>query len=245
MLASFRSILGLGPTTYTVFPLVGPDVVDGTLEHTICDALEKSIALHEASVAAGKENPPPTLSQLDATKDCRIGRVDFDAVLAFEASHASLYAGAVPVVRRVPADAVPEGQPVPPLPAIHEGSDGKWYEPAAIFVELAVSQLFARWFALQKGMGSEIPWPKSDLRFKPGDRVECQVAPGCFATGMVVKAGRSAYIEINKSQPSPYRVKLDISEVDELRRVSLLPEGHDGYIHAPIDDKRCIRQPKS
>ena len=235
-----------GPTTCVVLP-VGPDgeLRGEDVQQAIADGLERSIALHEASIAEGTENPPPTLSKLDASKDCRIGAADFAAIIAFEASHASMYASAVSVVREVPASSVPEGTPVQAPPPIAQGSGDKWYEPAVIFVSLSVSQLFARWFAMQKGLTAQMPWPPKELRFNVGDRVECQIVPGCFAFGVVVRAGRCAYIEFNASQPSPYRVKLDNSEVTELVQQRLLPAGHNGYIHAPVDVDSCIRASRS
>ena len=71
------------------------------------------------------------------------------------------------------------------------------------------------------------------------------VGDTCFALGTVVKAGRCAYLEFGMSQPSPYRVKLDGSEVDELIQHKMLPEKHDGYVHAPVDMDCCIRAPKA
>jgi len=235
-----------GPTTCVVLP-VGPDgvLLGEEVQQAITGGLEQSIARHEASIAAGKENPPPTLSKLDAIKDCRIGAADFAAIIAFETSHASVYASAVPVVRTVPASSVPEGTTVPAPPPIAQGSDGKWYEPGVIFVSLSVAQLFARWFAMQKGLTTQMPWPPKQLRFNVGDRVECQIVPGCFAFGVVVRASRCAYIEFNASQPSPYRVKLDNSEVTELVQQRLMPAGHNGYIHAPVDVDGCIRASRS
>ena len=39
----------------------------------------------------------------------------------------------------------------------------------------------------------------------------------------------------------PYQVQLDKSEVDELIKVKILPEGHPGLICAPADVDHVIR----
>jgi hypothetical protein len=188
--------------------------------------------LYETSIAAGEEPSPPTITGLDPITECRIGEEAFAAVLAFEASHPALYASAIPIKRVAPA--------------LVTGSDGNYYEPADIYIQLSVSQLFARWFAIQKGLEPHVPFPprREDLRFRIGDRAECQIVPGCFAVGEVVRAGRCGHIEFNAPQPSPYQIKLDSSEVSELVEHKLLPDGHDGYVHAPVDMNGVIRVKK-
>jgi len=236
-----------GEAQLEVLPVGANGMLARDAMQVVCDALERSIQLHEASVAEGKENPPPTLSKLDPCRECRISRPAFDAILAFEAANAGHYETAVPVLRKVPAEALAAGVPADPI----KGDDGKLYEPAGVYIELVVGQLFARWYCSQLGYNGipsfslggarGIPWPPKEVRFGKGDRVGCQVAPGQVAAGKVVQAGRCGYLEYGFSQPSPYQVKLDSSEVGRLAQCGVLPATHDGYIHAPMDIDDCIR----
>lgn len=131
----------------------------------------------------------------------------------------------------------------PDPPPLLKGEDGNWYEPGPVYIRLAVAQLLAHWYAAQKGMDAgQVPFPTNELRFAEGNRVECQVAPGVFAAGVVLKAGRCGYIEFGASKPSPYRVKLDDSELSELIQHKFFPEGHNGLIHVPIDVAGCVRE---
>jgi hypothetical protein len=190
----------------------------------LCAALEAQIAKFES----GEDTKPPSLALLEI-EHCRIGAAEFAAVKAFESANPSFYAGS--------AAAKP-----PPPPVAHE--DGTMRERMTVFAPLMMAQLYARWYAIQKGMQvpeSTPPWPPATVRFGVGDRVQCMVAPGCFAAGVVVRAGRCAYLELKWSQPMPYQVQLDASEVDELIKVKILPDGHPGLICAPADVDHVIR----
>ena len=86
--------------------------------------------------------------------------------------------------------------------------------------------------------GGSIPMVKykpGNLRFKVGDKVECQLEGGVYGTGRIVKL---YYSQPGFSDPAPYQIRLDRETADRQN----IPAQYDPLIYSVWDDDIQIRR---